>query len=337
MVVAEKAGDIACPVRPHLNAPGFVEAVSVGGDAVRITEKSDVERAAEDALVGAEPLKSFFSSDGKRLIGDGTFRRPKSGRLHTKNSFVISASALELFARIFGMAVRATRQRRARIGDASDVGITEQRKNGMIERCGAEFDLSALRSLAINRQNHLQKFQLLRLQRLFVFFAVILPFRGKTIDNLISCEPNLFHPGKLRKKLQVAPVAWREGNLGLLTTSGLRPFVKLDEARPAGHEALVIHLKSAGKNFSFVLTREIVGFLESERKPGLIEFPAGVFLKLSSERGNDVERSVKLGKVSKRLHHAPIIFEGMEAGPRQHVAARFRISILRLVHVPQHD
>src|SRR6267378_3802882 len=70
MVIAEQAGD---GVRTVGDTPRFVKAVGVGGNAVSVAKKSDIEGAAENAFIGAKPFEPFFGSDGERLIGDRTF------------------------------------------------------------------------------------------------------------------------------------------------------------------------------------------------------------------------------------------------------------------------
>src|SRR6266446_7959534 len=100
MVIAKQAADA---VRSNLHAPRLVEAIGVGGNAVGVAEKPDVQRAAEDSFIRAEPLEAFFRGNGQRLVGDGAFRRPQTGGLHAKNSLMVFAGKPQLFAGIFGM------------------------------------------------------------------------------------------------------------------------------------------------------------------------------------------------------------------------------------------
>src|ERR1700675_4078571 len=44
---------------------------------------------------------------------------------------------------------------------------------------------------------------------------------------------------------------------------------------------------------------------------------------------------MKFGELLQHGHHAPIILQGMQTGPRQDVPASLRIPILWLMHVPQ--
>ena len=136
-----------------MHIPRFVKAIGVGGNAISVAEKSHVQSAAKDSFVRAEPPESFFRGNRQRLVGDRAFGRPKAGGLHAKNSFVILAGKLQLFARIFGTAVRAARERRAGIGDARDIGIADQRKDGVIERSRAELDLTTLRRFVIRGEH----------------------------------------------------------------------------------------------------------------------------------------------------------------------------------------
>src|SRR5258707_11653803 len=100
MVIAKQASDA---VRSNLHVPRLVEAIRVGGYAVGVAEKPDVQRAAKYSFIRAEPLKAFFRRNGQRMVGDGALRRPQTGGLHAQNSFMIFAGKLQLFARLFPM------------------------------------------------------------------------------------------------------------------------------------------------------------------------------------------------------------------------------------------
>src|SRR5258708_7732552 len=97
----------------------------------------------------------------------------------------------------------------------------------------------------------------------------------------------------------------------------------------------MVELKSASENLRLVFAGEFVGGLKGQREPRLIEFTAGVFFELHAQCGHDVECGVEAGSFAQHLHHAPVIFQGMQARPRQNILSGFRIAILRLVHVPQ--
>src|SRR5260370_21773325 len=109
--MAKQSGDC---VSVQLHAPGFVEAIGIGGNAISVAKKSDVQRTAKDSLVRSEPLKSLFRCDRQRLIRYRAFGRPQPGGLHAKNSFMIFAGTLQLFARIFRTPLGAARDRRPR-------------------------------------------------------------------------------------------------------------------------------------------------------------------------------------------------------------------------------
>src|SRR5262249_4199330 len=129
----------------------------------------------------------------------------------------------------------------------------------------------------------------------------------------------------------------REYNKHLRTSHKQKPFVKLHKTWPARHQMLLIHLKSTRNNLSFVLANQFVSIFESQGMPQLIELPADVFLELHSKSWNHIEGGMELWKFAKHLHHAIIIFESVKARPKKNVAARLRITILQLMHVPQHD
>ncbi len=98
----------------------------------------------------------------------------------------------------------------------------------------------------------------------------------------------------------------------------------------------MIQLKGAGQNFSLVLASKCFGFLEGQRIPRLVEFAAGVFLKLHAKRRDNIEGCVKFRNLLQNSDHAPVVFYGVQARPREDVPPTFGVAILRLVHVPEH-
>src|SRR6266404_4764366 len=97
----------------------------------------------------------------------------------------------------------------------------------------------------------------------------------------------------------------------------------------------MVELKSASENLRLVFAGEFVGGLEGQREPRLIEFTAGVFFQLHAQCRNDVECGVEAGSFAQHPHHAPVIFQRMQARPWRNVLPGFRIAILRLMHMPQ--
>src|SRR5260370_29638389 len=129
MVIAKQASDA---VRSNLHIARLVEAVGVGGSAVGVAEKADVERTAENSFIRAEPLKAFFRGNCQRLVGDGAFRRPQTGGLPPKNSLMIIAGKPQLFPGILRVTVGAAPDARPRICHPPDIPIPTPREGGMI-------------------------------------------------------------------------------------------------------------------------------------------------------------------------------------------------------------
>src|SRR5712691_741488 len=118
---------------------------------------------------------------------------------------------------------------------------------------------------------------------------------------------------------------------------GTRPLVQLHEPRPSRHQPLLIQLKRARNDFRFILARQFLGVLERQRKPGLVEIAAGVFLQLHAQGRHDVKSGMKIGKLAEHFHHAPVILQRMQARPGEDVAPALRVAVLRLMHVPQQN
>jgi len=59
MVIAKQTHNA---ISSQLHAPGFVEALGIGRNAISVAEEGDVQRAAKDTFIGSEPLKSLFAA-----------------------------------------------------------------------------------------------------------------------------------------------------------------------------------------------------------------------------------------------------------------------------------
>ena len=65
---------------------------------------------------------------------NAAFGRPNPLRTNPENLLMQIQPALQLLARIFGMAKAILRQRQARAGNRAHVGIADQGQNGVIKR-----------------------------------------------------------------------------------------------------------------------------------------------------------------------------------------------------------
>src|SRR5690242_18086994 len=112
MMIAKQTRDSSIA---ELQSPRFIETVRVGGHTAGISEKSHIQSPAQHAFICAEPLKAFFCCDGKSLIRNRPFRRPKSCGLRSKDALMIFAGTAQLLARVFWLAIGAARQGRGRV------------------------------------------------------------------------------------------------------------------------------------------------------------------------------------------------------------------------------
>src|SRR5580693_8967325 len=96
-VIAKKSYDFFSVSQ---NPQRRIHAVGIFRNSAAVTAKSASERAAQNAFVGAEPLKTLLGRQIERLIGNRTFRRPQSGRRAAKKFFMIVARATQLFGGI---------------------------------------------------------------------------------------------------------------------------------------------------------------------------------------------------------------------------------------------
>ena len=320
----------------HAHAQRRVESVGIVRHAVAVAAESNTQRPAEDAFIGRKPVEPQVRRERKRFVGNRSLRRPQPVRRPSENAFVVAARAYELLAGVFRMAEWGRGQRRARIGHARDVRVAKQRKNGVVKRRGGDFDLSRGSGLPVFGQDPPEQLDLLIAQLLLVLLREIGSLSRESRKRRDPGQIFLVHPGKLRKHLKIAPVALAKCLRRPLAALRAHPLMKFDVARPARQKVVVIELEAALQDFGFVFGRQLGSGTKRGRKPGLVEFSAGVLLELRAQRRHDVERGMHAGKFLDHANHAPVILERMKARPRKHVAPGRGIAILRLVHVPQH-
>src|SRR5947209_14465941 len=97
------------------------------------------------------------------------------------------------------------RKRQSRTGCPSRVCVTNQRKNGMVERRRRYLDRSLLRRLRIRRQHRRQNLSLLGDDELLVVWRIVALLRHQSLDFLLL-QKKLVKPCQLREHLQVGEV-----------------------------------------------------------------------------------------------------------------------------------
>src|ERR1039457_6943763 len=125
-------------------------------------------------------------------------------------------------------------------------------------------------------------------------------------------------------------------------------MAQVDEyARGEAHDPyLVVALKPAETlteaDQNFLLQQEILvrlgqrfGGLQRDHQVGVVGLAAGVLVHLRHHGGHQVEGLAHVGKLAQNLDHAVVVFEGVQAGPRQLVLAGREVFVERLMHVPK--
>ena len=91
------------------------------------------------------------------------------------------------------------------------------------------------------------------------------------------------------------------------------------------------------QGLAFLFRGERTGVRKCNFEPRFPKLAAGILLDLGGERRNEIECRVNSGKFAKNPHHSPIIFQRVKPRPGKQVLTGRRVSILRLVHVPEDD
>ena len=170
-----------------------------------VAPERDAQASAQYFFVGGHPLHAQILSNGKDFFRNAALGRPNSLRAHPKNFLMQIQSALQLLARVFGMAKTILRQGQARGGNRAHVGIADQRQNRVIERGGRNLDSSVLRRFGVRGQDFGQQFALPRDHEALIVQRVIRALFESARDIGIV-QKEFVEPGDLRKHLQIGKV-----------------------------------------------------------------------------------------------------------------------------------
>ena len=206
----------------------------------------------------------------------------------------------------------------------------------MIEGRGGNFDSSGERCFAIRGNHTAQNFQLLARHEGLVGRAEIPPLGDQPADFGVAGEKFLIEPGDLGKHLQVAIILRGKSPAGLGHIGvRLACVVKLAEARVPADHALRIGVEKVFQNQRLIRFRQVLGGFDGGFQKRVHRSAGGVFRHLHQHGRNQIESLPHRGKLLQQAHHAVIVFQRVQAGPWQLVAAGNQIFVKRLVHVPE--
>ena len=116
-----------------------------------------------------------------------------------------------------------------------------------------------------------------------------------------------------------------------------KPFPQFAVPRIAPDQVLWIGLKQILQGKAPLLLRQILCRLGRDAEKRILRRARRVILDLHHERGHEIEVLVDVGELVQQLHHAVIIFECVQADPREAILARNQVLVVRLMLVPEND
>src|SRR6185312_525166 len=168
--------------------------------AAPIAGKAHAQAATKYAFIGGHPLDAEFLRDGNRFLRDASLRRPDAHGTDSEDFFVEVKSAQKLLARVFRTAEAVVGQRQSGTGDRSGVGVTDERKNRMVERGRGDLRASALCSGGVRRQYFGEQLALMVNDK-FLFIARKTAALLDDLRYFRLIEEEFVIPGNLRKYL----------------------------------------------------------------------------------------------------------------------------------------
>ena len=98
-----------------------------------------------------------------------------------------------------------------------------------------------------------------------------------------------------------------------------------------------IRLKQVLQREPALFRRQILGRLRSHLQKRILRGARNIILNLRDQRWHQVEGLMDVGKLVQQFHHAVIVFQRMQAHPRQAIFACDQILVKGLVLVPKND
>ena len=292
-----------------------------------ITRERRTKRARQNQLVGRHPLEPGGLRERHHGVGDRAFRRPQPLGPPAEDARVVRRRALQLFGRVFRMLEAPRRPSRVGMRAQVDVGVAQERQDRVIERRGGDLDLPAHDAVPVFGDDLVQDLELHVPQHALVVLAEAASLGEQAAHAIVDIQVERIDPRQLVPDLQIAQVVDRvrrgptREQLRVAWVDVDHPLpLRVEEVRP--HELDLVS-RQIGRRLHAQLERPIARAVLGER------------FQLHEERRHQVERDLDRRELAQDRRHAEIIFEGMQADPRQDVLAGDQVLVERLVHVPQ--
>ena len=107
--------------------------------------------------------------------------------------------------------------------------------------------------------------------------------------------------------------------------------------RIAPDQVLGIRLKQILQRKATLSLRQVLRRLRGNHQERVLRRARNVIFNLHHQRRNEIEVLMNVGEFIQQLHHAVIVFERVQAHPRQAIFACDQIFIKRLVLMPKKD
>src|SRR6185437_9924617 len=274
-----------------------------------IAGKAHAQAATKYAFIGGHPLDAEFLRDGKRFLRDASLRRPDSDRTNSEDFFVEVKSAQKLLARIFRTAEAIVRHRQSGAGDCSGVGVTDERKNRMVERGRGDLRASALCGGGVRGQYFGEQLALVLNDEVLLVTgeaAALLDDPG----HFGLIEKKLVEPGNLREHLQVREVLRLKVALGFFWSvpGALHPLPEFPISRITSDQVLRIGLKQIAKAKAALGAGEVGGGFGGNTQKRILRRAGNIILNLRDERWDEVKGLMNIGKFVQQFDHSVIVF-----------------------------
>jgi hypothetical protein len=207
---------------------------------------------------------------------------------------------------------------------AGDIGIAQQRQDGVVVRRGGDFDLAGAGQLRYSGSTWPTISRCFSPMRCWSSSVKLRPRARPTRGPRVVLLKLLVEPGELRPHLQVAKILRAESGGAPRRSSALPGVEELAVARIAIDHALRIGIEGMAQQESAVGVGEAFGGLESQPAETDRGFAGSVLGHLRHHGRHQVEGLADFGEFLQHAHHAVVVLERVHARPGQLVFAGAR-------------
>jgi len=328
-----------------------LEGLFIGVDAPALEKRGVLDVAAvprgivleafeEVPFVGAEVLKAGLDHEGDDFGGDRSLGGPEAAGAVSEDLLVEFLREAELGADVFR---RGEGGGKGRLGLATprDVGVVDQRHDGVKVGRGRQFDLAPLGGGAVFGKHEAEDLPVDVEDGGFFLLGEAGALLLELFQDGKTAQGGEAAPLEIVKGLEIAEIGLAESaDNGIEFLEGVIGAAFGEQFGVTGNgadERVPVDLEKILENMAALLVVEAGRRLAADGFPLVLDLAVDEFEDLADQDGGEVEIDAQVGLGGDEVDHVEIALGGMEPHPGHLGLFRQRIDVIGLVHVPEDD